>query len=1021
MRSPRRPALFALVLLAMLAAVAGAPRATTRAAAADCPAGYERVRSEGTGPDWVARIRKATESVAPAPGCRRVNRPESAQELDRANAEMAARQTAPFTSVRAGAREAALAQRAKLVGAAVPGTNGTWDPIGNTPLIANDPAYGEINGEGLVNLAGRIQDYAYDPRPGKDIVYVATAQGGIWKSADRGDHWTSISDTLPALTTGSVAWAPPPSGNGVGTLVTITGDSNGGGNSYTGSGAFWSTDGGASWHESIGVPSGLLGFRAAADPTNPNVFYAATGGGLFRSADGGKLFLNVDLPTGECAGKPAVHPCFFANQVTDVVVQSPDTFGHAGGKVVAVVGWRAGQHQDIDGHVQAPGNGLYGSPTGLKGSFVRLDQTGDGFAAPAQIGRTELGAATGPTQDHNYLYAVVQDAVKFNSGVPAPGANEEVPVFPYGADNVLNGIYVSDDFGDTWTLMQSGDAIAAGAAAHGSALGGTAQAQLYAPGAQAWYNEWIKPDPSRTDATTHAPTRLLFGLEEIWQNVDTTAPQIKATEFRVIGRYFGGYTCFFLNVPQVPYCPTYLGEPQGGTTTHPDQHGAIFLPGPGEGVTLLVGNDGGAYRQIAASGAEFTNQGWGEGVNDGFHTLMPYGVAVAKDGIVYAGLQDNGHMRIELNGRQLMTFGGDGTWALVDPDDSDVAYEAVPADGMSVTQDGGKTWNSIDPAVTGAQFVAQFAMDPHDSAHIVTGGRDIVETLNAPAASWTTVFDLGTVDHPGEAPAQTDMSAANRMSAIDVNGDAVYLGWCGICDVVTGTGTFKSGIATNVGGDEAPSAGTPSGWHFAAAKGLPQRYITSVQVDPDDTKTVYVTLGGYSRIWVPPGANGDAAAGVGSGHVYKSTDAGATFHDISGDLPDGPASTLVVRGGQLIVGTDFGVYASTSRNGGTWGLLGAANDLPMAPVYDLTMRPGNDNELYASAFGRGIYRYRFNAAAPPPPPVKPPARPPTGPPTHIPTTGLPGAVPAVAAVLTAALAVLLRRRRAAGAGRPARA
>jgi hypothetical protein len=1018
--STRKPAALGALVLALLAAlVLATPGARVRTAAASgCPAGYAPARTDRTGAAWVTRLRELTAASAPAPGCVRVQHPESAADLARANAEQAARATGPFATVRPGAMEAARAQQARLAGSGVAGTGGSWSPVGNTPLIANDPDYPEVNGEGLVNLAGRIQDFAYDNRPGKDIVYVATAQGGVWKSLDRGDHWTSVSDTLPNLVTGSVAWSP--AGGGPGTLVVVTGDSNGGGNSYSGTGAYWSADGGASWHHATGVPSGLLGFRAAVDPTNATEFYAATGGGLFRSTDAGRTFANVSLPTGDCAGKPAVHPCFFANQVTDVVVQAPDLIGNAGGKVVAVVGWRAGAHPDADGHPQSPGNGLYGSATGAPGTFTRLDQPGDGFATQQQIGRTELGAATGLGQDHNYLYAVVEDAAKFNQGVPVTDANE-VPAPVIGVNNVLAGIYVSDDFGDTWKVMIDGEALSQGAAAEGSALGGTAQAQLYSPGVQAWYNEWIKPDPSRTDATTHAPTRLLFGLEEVWQNDEVPgapAPMIGPMTFHVIGRYFAGQTCFFLDVEALPYCPPYRGEPQGGTTTHPDQHGSIFLPGPGEGVTLLVGNDGGVYRQVDKGGESFTNAKWGSGNNDGFHTLMPYGLAVAKDGVVYAGLQDNGHLKIEKSGRQVMTFGGDGTWALVDPDDSDIAYEATPSAGMNATQDGGRTWSSIDPGLTSPAFVTQFAMDPQDSAHLGVGGREVMETINAPTATWKTVFDLGTVDNPGAAPGPTDMSTANRVSAIDLTGDNAYVGWCGICDVVTGTGTFKSGIATNVGGDAAPSAGSTDGWHMATAAGLPQRLVTSVHVDPDDPRTVYVTLGGYSRTWVPPGANGDAAASVGTGHVYRSTDAGEHFTDISGNLPDAPAGFVTHRGGQLLVATDVGVYASSSRAGGTWGLLGALHDLPASPIYHIVMRPGNANELYAATFGRGIYRYRFDGSAVSPPVAKPPVKkPPVTGPTKIPSTGLPAAVPLGAAVLVGA-AVVVRRRRAAAPPAP---
>ena len=46
------------------------------------------------------------------------------------------------------------------------------------------------------------------------------------------------------------------------------------------------------------------------------------------------------------------------------------------------------------------------------------------------------------------------------------------------------------------------------------------------------------------------------------------------------------------------------------------------------------------------------------------------------------------------------------------------------------------------------------------------------------------------------------------------------------------------------------------------------------------------------------------------GNVFKSTDAGENFTNISGNLPDGPAESVLVYKGKLIVGTDTGVYIS---------------------------------------------------------------------------------------------------------------
>src|SRR3712207_9481457 len=81
--------------------------------------------------------------------------------------------------------------------------------------------------------------------------------------------------------------------------------------------------------------------------------------------------------------------------------------------------------------------------------------------------------------------------------------------------------------------------------------------------------------------------------------------------FKVIGRYFAGETCQNLNAP-LTVCPTNRGEP-GSTTTHPDQHGALYVPRGDGGVTLVVGNDGGAYTQSVGADEEFAHTKWGRG------------------------------------------------------------------------------------------------------------------------------------------------------------------------------------------------------------------------------------------------------------------------------------------------------------------------------------------------------------------------------------------------------------------------
>ena len=172
---------------------------------------------------------------------------------------------------------------------------------------------------------------------------------------------------------------------------------------------------------------------------------------------------------------------------------------------------------------------------------------------------------------------------------------------------------------------------------------------------------------------------------------------------------------------------------------------------------------------------------------------------------------------------------------------------------------------------------------------------------------------------------------------------------------------FKNGIATNVGGSVPGKKASTAGWHFAKAIGLPNRYISWVEVDPHNPKTVYVALASYSRRWTPPGVLGESRKNIGTGHVFVSHDAGTHFRNISGNLPDVPANAVVPHGHKLVVATDVGVYVSSSVVGTskvTWRQLG--HGLPAGlQVLTLRVKNNNSNVIIAATCGRGVYKFTF--------------------------------------------------------------
>jgi hypothetical protein len=1113
-----RPALVALLILAAALLVAQGAGTPTRTAERCHEHDAEHVASNPmyAGP-------RGPETCRDRPGG--VGGIESFLDLAQASGARAARAVAPGTQLKSGAYRAAVTQRADL-----PSTGGTWTPYGKTPLIGDRIAYDTTNGstsEGLADLSGRVTSFASDSSG--DHVFAAASNGGVWMSTDRGDSWTSIGDGLPTQVVSGMAWSAADGG----TLVVLTGDNAFGGDSIAGLGVYRTNDLGAHWTHATGVPDGVLGFKVAADATHPGVVYAATGAGLFRSTDAGLSFTNVVLPTGDCAGKPVTtKDCFLANMVTDVVVQGPANTQTTGanaapGAVLAAVGWRAGQKPNADGSLQSPNNGIYESDSGEPGTFKNLDFAGNSTPIPpdvltqARIGRIALGVADGTGQDHRVVYALVQDAVKFNGGLTGLDANENGTTSAAQSD-YLNGLWASTDFGHTWRMVEGSTEIDNDTTSNSALAPPTCKTPAlisYCPGIQAWYNLWVQPDPTQSTASG-VPTRLAFGLEELWQATASGGLDGTPAKASVVGRYYANSSCTLLNATNgLPVCPVAEGGTTPATTTHPDQHGYLWVPdASGGGVTLFAGNDGGIYKQHVAAGDVLSNDRWGRGANAGLNTLQPYDAVMAKDGTVYMGLQDNGEGKIDPDGTAYTIFGGDGFFTAVDPDNADHAFEEYVAGDINATKDGGKTWTDIQPSnLTDALFSTPFEMDPTDANHLIVGGRQIEETtqgVDTTSDSWNTVFDLGTRKHPGDASAQAaDDDPVNQLSAVDVTSvkvpgdaptgphtadfsktggdatlpggqvietgtpldpltlppgsyedtpftigpsdgdasvlitvkgatadddwdlyvfhddgsgkltevgssasdastesvnianppagkyvvrvvnfnaagqyaltgvftqrtdpsaslDAAYVGFCGYCDTITQGTPFGRGLATNVGGDKPGRAGTGDGWHIAQAAGLPERIITSVRMDPANPSTVYVTLGGYGRKWAFPGAVGEDTSRIGTGHVFKSTDAGASFSDVSGDLPDAPANWTVLHNGHLVVGTDVGVFESCDNGGGAYSVLGGG--LPAAPISTLRFKPGDPDLLVAATYGRGVYTYRFGADDGRCPPATPP-------------------------------------------------
>ena len=127
--------------------------------------------------------------------------------------------------------------------------------------------------------------------------------------------------------------------------------------------------------------------------------------------------------------------------------------------------------------------------------------------------------------------------------------------------------------------------------------------------------------------------------------------------------------------------------------------------------------------------------------------------------------------------------------------------------------------------------------------------------------------------------------------------------------------------------------------------GLPQRFPSSIAIDPTNPNHAFISYSGYSA-YSPGGHVFDVTYNPGAGT--------ATATDLSSDLGDQPITDLVYVPGTntLFASTDFGVLTRSAVGSGGW--VGTPG-LPVVAVYGLTYDPAG-RALYAATHGRSIWK-----------------------------------------------------------------
>lgn len=476
---------------------------------------------------------------------------------------------------------------------------------------------------GPSNVGGRTRAVMFDPNDAESKkVWAGGVGGGMWYTDDITDPdggWTNVNDFWANLAVSAIAYDP------TNTDVFYAGTGEGWYNSdaIRGFGVFKTENAGETW-DLLPSTAGAAFYHVQdviVHPETGDVYVSTRDSGLRRSQDGGGTW--------------------------EIVLGGPDGVGTNAADL------ELGADNRIYvsfGNVFVSGS-AYASDSGDQGTWTKISEN-PGFPSSG-VRRIEL--ATAPA-DANRIYAVVQ-----------------------GTDSGVEGVYRSDDAGETWSETSypghAGD--------------------IFRPpgsdpsGGQAWYDLIIEVHPEDEDM-------VYLGTIDVQRSPDGGASWDLITS---------GYSS-----PGVP-------------DMHPDQHNIVFRPGFAN--EAVFSHDGGVFYSpdvtLPVSSLELVNR------NDGYNVTQYYKGALHPDAgsnTMLAGAQDNGTQRYFQPGFGFTSEanGGDGASTFIDQDSPAFAIASTQFIKYRLSTNGGITFSTVLLNVNGGSFINAAEYDDRENILYVNFG-----------------------------------------------------------------------------------------------------------------------------------------------------------------------------------------------------------------------------------------------------------------------------------------------------------
>jgi photosystem II stability/assembly factor-like uncharacterized protein len=667
----------------------------------------------------------------------------------------------------------------------------------------------------------------------------------------------------------------------------------------------------------------------AGDPTNANILYVATaGGGVWKTTDGGVSWQpltdgQATLFMGVLAVAPSNPSVIYAG--TGEADNSGDSF-YGRGVLKSTDGgttWTLLGNAQFDRHTISQ---LLISPTDP--NVVYLAVAGGG--ANGSSGNTGVWTTTDGGGSWTNLTTSISTTQSYTDVLLDPsdptGNSLYAAVGSIGG-STLNGVYRTTDGGSSWLVLGGG------------LPNGTVDGRIRLAASTAPFPTVLYASIAGSGQTGSTGFGVLFGVMKSVDHGATWTTVTPATDYmggqgwydttlavdpHNSSRVFVGGASIVLQTTNAGLTWSNISTGTDGNGPHSDHHGIGFDAKD----RLLDGNDGGIWRlDNAAPGgsggdAPDTSQSvlWTD-LNgaSGTGLQITQFVGIAQDpsnaNIVYGGSQDNGREKSTGSLGWSFLFGGDGGFIRVDPVTPSTVYGEFQYGNLQRSIDSGVNWVGMSPPLaTGAGFYSPFVLDPTNPLKLLFGSAQLWQSLNQGGA-WTALATPGTNGF--------NTSSAS-IDAIATDGGSIYVSAGGHLFVTTNNG---------------------STW---TQRDLPG------------------TLATIADLLAVPGFPGLAFAvhdQFGIGKVFFTNTFGATWTDITKNLPDLPAWCLAFdpSRGFLFAGLDNGVYVTPSPATASWSVV--STGLPHVQVTGLELNTSLD-VLDAGTHGRGVFRVQLSSVGP---------------------------------------------------------